>query len=614
MKTPFIKFCGNRSLEDYRLSIESMADFIGFVFYKGSKRYVDSRTVANWVRKVKPKENQQLVGVFVNPSYDDVDDILNTVKLDVIQLHGLESLTWIETFRKRTKSKIWKAIHHGPGSLELMRSYQGVVDGFIIDCKTKTLWGGSGQRFDWSAIPDYKKEAEHQGVPYFIAGGISPMNVEQLLVYQPMGMDVASGIEHDGKKSERFIHEIMRKVVGFMNALPDERGRYGEFGGRFVPETLMYAIQELENSFEEAWGDGAFRDDYHQTLVEYSGRPTPLTHAKRLSAHVGGADLFLKREDLNHTGAHKINNAIGQGLLAKRMGKEKIVAETGAGQHGVATATIAAYLGLSCKVFMGEKDIERQTLNVFRMELLGAEVVPAKTGSRTLKDATNEALRYWAEHVEDTFYLIGSVVGPHPYPKMVREFQRVIGDETKRQFLEVKGCLPDALVACVGGGSNAMGLFYPFIDDRGVLMFGAEAGGKGVTTEEHAATLTKGRKGVIHGSLTYLLQDSSGQITEPYSISAGLDYPGIGPEHAYLADTGRARYEPITDDEALASVRLLCELEGILPALESAHALALAIKKAKVLGKGKSIIVNLSGRGDKDVETLMKLGMAGGEA
>lgn len=398
-----------------------------------------------------------------------------------------------------------------------------------------------------------------------------------------------------------------------MSIFPDERGRYGEFGGRFVPETLMYAIEELEKAFEEAWMDKAFKELYHQILVDYSGRPTPITHAKRLSEHIGGADIYLKREDLNHTGAHKINNAIGQGLLAKRMGKQKLVAETGAGQHGVATATIAAYLGLSCKVFMGEKDIERQKLNVFRMELLGAEVIPAKSGSKTLKDATNEALRYWVENVEDTFYLIGSVVGPHPYPKMVREFQRVIGDETKKQFLEMKGQLPDALVACVGGGSNAMGLFYPFIEDQDVLIYGAEAGGKGVETEEHAATLTKGRIGVIHGSKTFLLQDQDGQITEPYSISAGLDYPGIGPEHAYLADSGRASYEPITDAESLEAVRLLCQLEGILPALESAHAIALAMKKATYLGKGKSIIVNLSGRGDKDVETLMKVEMAGGK-
>jgi len=399
-----------------------------------------------------------------------------------------------------------------------------------------------------------------------------------------------------------------------MKLYPDVRGRYGEFGGRFVPETLMHAVEELEYAFNEAWGDPTFREQYRQTLTAYSGRPTPLTHAKRLSDYIGGADIYLKREDLNHTGAHKINNAIGQGLLAKRMGKQKLIAETGAGQHGVATATVAAYLGLSCKVFMGETDMERQKLNVFRMELLGGEVVPAKTGSRTLKDATNEALRYWAEHVEDTFYLIGSVVGPHPYPKMVREFQRIIGDEAKEQFLQATGKLPDALVACVGGGSNAIGLFYPFLEDDHVQLFGAEAGGKGIDTDEHAATLARGRKGVLHGALTYVLQDENGQIQEPYSVSAGLDYPGIGPEHAYLASIGRAVYEPVTDQEALEAVSLLCRLEGILPALESAHALALAVKKARELGKGRALIVNLSGRGDKDVETLMKYKTAGGHA
>lgn len=387
---------------------------------------------------------------------------------------------------------------------------------------------------------------------------------------------------------------------------PDQNGRYGQFGGRYVPETLMHALEELEAAYRSARADETFMRTYKKTLADYAGRPTPLTYAARLSEQVGGADIYLKREDLNHTGAHKINNAIGQALLAKRMGKTKIVAETGAGQHGVAAATVAAYLGLSCKVFMGEKDMDRQQLNVFRMEQLGAEVVRVSSGSKTLKDATNEALRYWVAHVDDTFYLIGSAVGPHPYPMIVRDFQRIIGDEVKEQF----GRLPDALVACVGGGSNAIGLFYPFLEDD-VLLYGAEAAGKGIETADHAATLAKGRKGVLHGSLTYLLQDNDGQIMEPYSISAGLDYPGIGPEHAFLAETGRAVYEPVTDEEALAAVRLLCRLEGILPALESAHAVALAIKKAKALGPGRSIVVNLSGRGDKDIETIRRYMKAG---
>lgn len=384
---------------------------------------------------------------------------------------------------------------------------------------------------------------------------------------------------------------------------PDINGRFGNFGGKFVPETLMYALEELEESLKEAWEDPSFVQEYENTLEQYAGRPTPLTYAERLTDKLNGAKIYLKREDLLHTGAHKLNNAVGQALLAKRMGKRKIVAETGAGQHGVATATVCARLGLECKVFMGEEDMRRQELNVFRMELLGAEVVPAVSGSRTLKDATNEAIRYWVANVEDTFYLIGSVVGPHPYPKMVRDFQRIIGDETKAQIQEKEGALPDALAACVGGGSNAMGMFYPFLEED-VSLYGAEAAGKGISTDKHAATITKGTKGVIHGSLTYLIQDENGQIIEPYSISAGLDYPGIGPEHAHLAKSGRVSYEGVTDHEALEALSLLTKTEGILPAIESAHALHLAFEKAKQMNKNETLVICLSGRGDKDVNSI----------
>ncbi|SDH07409.1 tryptophan synthase, beta chain [Alteribacillus persepolensis] len=387
------------------------------------------------------------------------------------------------------------------------------------------------------------------------------------------------------------------------NMYPDNRGRFGSFGGKFVPETLMYALEELEQSLEEAQADTDFMEEYKHTLSEYAGRSTPLTYAKRLTEKTGGARIYLKREDLLHTGAHKLNNAIGQALLAKRMGKQKVVAETGAGQHGVATATVCARLGLECKVFMGEEDMRRQALNVFRMELLGAEVVPANSGSKTLKDATNEAIRYWVANVGDTFYLIGSVVGPHPYPKMVRDFQRIIGDETKEQFGQQYGALPDAITACVGGGSNAMGMFYPFLEDD-VRLYGAEAAGLGVDTDQHAATITKGTKGIIHGSLTYLMQDENGQIIEPYSISAGLDYPGIGPEHAYLAESGRVMYEGVTDQQALDALSLLTKTEGILPAVESAHALHLAMEKAKEMTSEQSMIICLSGRGDKDVHSI----------
>ncbi|WP_172240629.1 tryptophan synthase subunit beta [Saccharibacillus endophyticus] len=399
-----------------------------------------------------------------------------------------------------------------------------------------------------------------------------------------------------------------------MQQVPDAKGRYGDFGGRFVPETLMNALIELEESYLKYSADEDFNAELNDLLKQYSGRETPLYYAKRLTEHFGGAKIYLKREDLNHTGAHKINNALGQGLLAVRMGKKKVIAETGAGQHGVATATVAALFGLECKVFMGEEDMQRQQLNVFRMRLLGAEVVPVVSGTKTLKDAGNEALRYWVSHVSDTFYILGSAVGPHPYPLIVRNFQRVIGDETRRQILETEGRLPDTIVAAVGGGSNAIGMFYPFVRDQEVEFVGVEAAGKGIDTPLHAATMTLGTKGVFQGSMSYLLQDDYGQVQPAHSISAGLDYPGVGPEHSYLKDTGRAKYVPITDDEALDALKLLCRTEGIIPALESAHALAQAGKIAPELGKDKLLIVCLSGRGDKDVESIMAYENEGGDA
>ncbi|MGZ7444847.1 tryptophan synthase subunit beta [Paenibacillus sp. TH7-28] len=387
--------------------------------------------------------------------------------------------------------------------------------------------------------------------------------------------------------------------------VPDEHGRFGPFGGRYVPETLMNALIELEESYLKYKDDADFQQEIAYLLKQYSGRETPLYFAERLTEHLGGAKIYLKREDLNHTGAHKINNAIGQGILAKRMGKKKVIAETGAGQHGVATATVAALLGLECKVFMGEEDTKRQQLNVFRMKLLGAEVIPVMSGTRTLKDACNEALRYWVSNVHDTFYILGSATGPHPYPMMVRNFQRIIGDETRQQMLETEGRLPDMLVAAVGGGSNAIGMFYPFIEDKDVRLVGVEAAGKGVDTEFHAATMTKGKRGVFQGSMSYLLQDEYGQVQPAHSISAGLDYPGIGPEHSYLKDTSRAKYYPITDREALEALQLLSRTEGIIPALESAHAVAQVVKMAPVMSPGEIVVICLSGRGDKDVESIM---------
>lgn len=393
---------------------------------------------------------------------------------------------------------------------------------------------------------------------------------------------------------------------------PDERGHFGEFGGKFVPEILIPALEELEQAYAEARNDPGFRRELQGYLREYSGRPTPLTFADRLTRHLGGAKIYLKREDLNHTGAHKINNTLGQILLAKRMGKNRIIAETGAGQHGVAVATVAAKFGLQCVVYMGEEDTQRQRLNVFRMHLLGAEVIPVKSGSRTLKDAINEAIRDWVTNVHDTFYLIGSVVGPHPYPAMVRDFQSVIGQETRQQILEKEQRLPDYVVACVGGGSNAMGMFYPFLQDTSVQLIGVEAAGYGLETRQHAATLCAGEPGVLHGALSYVLQDEDGQIRQVHSISAGLDYPGVGPEHSFLKVHGRVEYTAVTDDEALTAFKLLAETEGIIPALESAHALAQVQKLAPEFSTDKVIVVCLSGRGDKDValveETLKRKG------
>ena len=386
---------------------------------------------------------------------------------------------------------------------------------------------------------------------------------------------------------------------------PDEKGLFGIYGGRFVAETLMPLILQLEQAYKDARVDPAFKAELNGLLEHYVGRPSPLYFAERLTEHLGGAKIYLKREDLNHTGAHKINNVLGQILLARRLGKRRIIAETGAGQHGVATATACARFGLKCVVYMGEVDIERQKPNVFRMKLLGAEVIPAKSGSRTLKDALNEALRDWVSNVEDTFYCIGTVAGPHPYPEMVRDFQCIIGEETKRQMNAHEGRLPDSLVAAIGGGSNAMGLFHPFLDDKSIEIYGVEAAGLGLKTKnKHAASISGGKAGVLHGNRTYLLMDKDGQIVEGHSISAGLDYPGIGPEHAWLNDVGRVTYTSATDKEALEAFQLLCELEGIIPALEPSHAIAYAMKLAPKKPKDHLMVINLSGRGDKDIFTV----------
>ncbi len=392
--------------------------------------------------------------------------------------------------------------------------------------------------------------------------------------------------------------------ISIANSVPTNEGRFGQFGGRFVPETLMTALLELEAAYEQALLDPAFTEELSYYLEDYVGRETPLYYAENLTKALDGAKIYLKREDLNHTGAHKINNAIGQALLAKRMGKKKIVAETGAGQHGVATATACALLNLECVVFMGAEDIKRQQLNVFRMELLGTKVQSVESGSKTLKDAVNAALRYWVTNVEDTHYILGSALGPHPFPKIVRDFQRVIGLETRKQIVQKEGRLPDAVVACIGGGSNAIGMFHPFVDDESVALYGVEAAGSGLETGKHAAAIAGGQLGVLHGAYMYLLQDENGFVQEAHSISAGLDYPGKGPEHCYLHDIGRAQFDSITDAEALEALQLLSRTEGILPALESSHAIAYTAKLAKTMAKDQIIVVCLSGRGDKDVHTV----------
>jgi tryptophan synthase beta chain len=385
---------------------------------------------------------------------------------------------------------------------------------------------------------------------------------------------------------------------------PDARGHFGPYGGTFVAETLIHALDELKAAYEQYRRDPEFVAEFRSELKHFVGRPSPVYHAARLSREIGGAQIYLKREDLNHTGAHKVNNTIGQALLARRMGKPRVIAETGAGQHGVATATVAARYGMDCVVYMGSEDVKRQSPNVYRMHLLGAKVVPVESGSKTLKDALNEALRDWVTNVENTFYIIGTVAGPHPYPMMVRDFQRVIGDECLVQMPEMIGRQPDAVIACVGGGSNAMGIFYPYIEHESVRLIGVEAAGQGLASGKHAASLSAGSPGVLHGNRTYLLQDANGQITETHSVSAGLDYPGVGPEHAYLKDIGRAEYVSITDDEAMSAFHRLCRTEGIIPALESSHAVAHAMKMASTMKPDQHLLVNLSGRGDKDIGTV----------
>lgn len=581
-------------------------DYMGFIFYNGTKRFVedlDPETVKNIPAGIKT------TGVFVNEALDQVKSTIEKFGLKAVQLHGKESAAYCKELLGT--AEVIKAFGiDDTFDFSILEEYKETADYFLFDTQTP-VHGGSGKTFSWQLLKNYQLDK-----PYFLSGGIGLESIsalEQITDPRLYAVDINSRFElSPGLKDisqltgfkKLFPGTIYTNEIKTMNYFVNEKGYYGDFGGAYIPEMLYPNVEELRQNYLKIINDADFQKEFKQLLKDYVGRPSPLYLAKRLSEKYN-ANIFLKREDLNHTGAHKINNTIGQILLAEKLGKKRIIAETGAGQHGVATATVCALRGLECVVYMGEIDIQRQAPNVARMKMLGAQVVPAVSGSRTLKDATNEAMRDWINNPVDTHYIIGSVVGPHPYPDMVSIFQSVISEETKKQLLEQTGNdEPDYVLACVGGGSNAMGMFYHFLDDKNVKLVAIEAGGKGVDTGHSAATTYLGKEGVLHGSRSILMQTADGQVIEPYSVSAGLDYPGIGPQHAHLFKTSRAEYVSVTDDEALNAGLLCTQLEGIIPAIESAHALA-QLEKMKFNGT-ENVVVCLSGRGDKDMDTYMK--------
>lgn len=607
-----VKICGITNPEDALAAAGAGADLLGFVFHPPSPRCVEpvrAGEVIDVVRHAFPTVG--FVGVFVDETLGNVQQTVSHCGLDYVQLHGSEPPEMIDALMDRG-TKVIKAFRvRDRASLSGIERYRATV--YLLDAFVPEQMGGTGRSFDWTLAA----EAKEYG-PILLAGGLTPENVHRAIcAVHPWGVDVSTGIETTpGRKDHARLRHFIAAAEGLAPAKkqtpqrgPDARGYFGAFGGKFVPETLMPALEELERAYHEARSNSAFQNELESLLRQYAGRPTPLYLAKRLTAHCGGARMYLKREDLAHTGAHKINNTLGQALLAQRMGKHRLVAETGAGQHGVATATAAALLDMECIVYMGTQDMARQAPNVERMRLLGADVRRVNTGSRTLKDAINEAIRDWVTNVRSTYYLLGSVLGPHPYPMIVRDFQTVIGEEVREQILAAEGRLPDCLVACVGGGSNAIGIFYPFLGDA-VAMVGVEAGGRGIETGEHAARFSDpdtGRIGVLHGTRSYVLQDNDGQILTTHSVSAGLDYPAVGPELSHLRDSARVEYTTASDEEALDAFDLLCRMEGIIPALESAHALAEAVKRASKMSSDHIIIVNLSGRGDKDLDTVTEI-------
>ncbi len=591
-----IKLCGLSRPCDIEAANRLQPEYIGFVFAKKSSRYVSPDQAA--ALKNMLSTNIMAVGVFVREEIGQVADLLSAGVIDAAQLHGGEDETYIGRLRERTDKPIIKAFRVD-GEQDIQRAQASTADYVLLDSGN----GGTGTAFDRRLLAQMKR-------PYFLAGGLDPSSVAEVVErWKPYAVDVSSGIETAGKKDPEKMRAFVQSVrigTGGVKTMTNKNGRFGIHGGQYIPETLMNAVIELEEAYNHFKNDPAFNEELTALLNDYAGRPSRLYFAKKMTEDLGGAKIYLKREDLNHTGAHKINNVLGQALLAKKMGKTRLIAETGAGQHGVATATAAALLGMECVVFMGEEDTIRQALNVYRMRLLGAEVIPVKSGTGTLKDAVSEAMREWTSRIADTHYCLGSVMGPHPFPTIVRDFQAVISKEIKAQLLEKEGRLPDAVIACVGGGSNAIGSFYHFIQDKDVRLIGCEAAGRGIDTFETAATVNTGKLGIFHGMKSYFCQDEYGQIAPVYSISAGLDYPGIGPEHAYLHDIGRAEYVPVTDDEAVEAFEYLSRTEGIIPAIESAHAVAYAKQLAPSMGKDQIIVITISGRGDKDCAAIAR--------
>ncbi len=584
-----IKICGLFRPEDARAANAAMPDYAGFVFCETSRRCV----APEQARKLRAALHADIrtVGVFVDAPPERIAQLYLDGIITIAQLHGGEDVAYIQALREACPAlEIWQAFRVRTAD-DLEKAAASAADRVLLDGGA-----GGGQPFDWALVKGFPR-------PFILAGGLTPETIPDAVArLRPFAVDISSGVETDGVKDADKITAAVRAA----RRQPMQKGRFGIHGGQYIPETLMNAVLELEEAYEFYKNDPQFNEELSTLLREYAGRPSRLYHAQKMSEDLGGAKIYLKREDMNFTGAHKVNNVLGQTLLARKMGKTRVIAETGAGQHGVATATAAALMGLQCEIFMGEEDTKRQALNVYKMRLLGAQVHPVLSGTRTLKDAVSETMREWTRRIADTHYVLGSVMGPHPFPTIVRDFQAVIGKEIKEQALKKEGRLPDAILACVGGGSNAIGAFYHFIGDTSVRLIGCEAAGRGVDTFETAATLTTGREGIFHGMKSYFCQDAYGQIAPVYSISAGLDYPGIGPEHAFLHDTGRAEYVPVTDEEAVTAFEYLSRTEGIIPAIESAHALAYAMQIAPGMRKDQFIVVNLSGRGDKDCASVAR--------